>query len=70
LLTSQLTLVLSYLHDKNIIHRDLKPENITFDSNGNVKLIDLGLSKTLKKNFTKTFCGTEDYLPPEVHKGQ
>ena len=39
---------LRHLHDKNIAHRDFKPENILFQQ-GNVKLIDFGISKMLSE---------------------
>ena len=53
---------------KRII-RDLKPENIVLDSTGNVKLTDFGLSKQgieKGKGKTYTFCGTPEYLAPEI----
>jgi len=50
-----------------IIHRDIKPENILIGSNGKVKLCDFGWSSVMSKNKKrKTFCGTYDYLPPEI----
>ena len=56
---------LEYIHNKHIIHRDIKPENI-LNSNGILKLADFGWSVHTLSNARKTFCGTIDYLPPEV----
>lgn len=62
---------LYYLHKKNIIHRDLKPENILLH-HGKVLLADFGWSvhspdKDIKR---ETFCGTLDYLAPELIERQ
>ena len=58
---------LHYLHSKKIMHRDLKLENILVDETGYLKIIDYGLAKTLQENQTsKTFCGTPEYLAPEM----
>lgn len=54
------------------MHRDLKLENILVDETGYLKIIDYGLAKTLTENQTsKTFCGTPEYLAPEMvmHQG-
>lgn len=65
---AELILALQHLHTNNIVYRDLKPENILLDANGHIALCDFGLSKAnLTKNATtNTFCGTTEYLAPEV----
>lgn len=64
---AQIILALGYLHKKGIVHRDLKLENILVDMNGYLKIIDFGLAKMLDSNdTTKTYCGTPEYLAPEM----
>lgn len=56
-------------HTSNIIHRDIKPENLLLDSNSVLKLADFGWSNFLKpkeNQVRETFCGTLDYLAPEM----
>jgi len=65
---SEVILGLQYLHENLIIYRDLKPENIMLTLEGNIKIVDFGLSKQCKIQFDKayTFAGTTEYLAPEI----
>jgi aurora kinase, other len=66
---AQMASALKYLHKKHIIHRDIKPENILVGIHGEIKISDFGWSVHTPTNRRKTFCGTLDYLPPEMLKG-
>ena len=60
-----------YIHSfsPKIIHRDIKPENLLLDDNYRVLLSDFGWSNFLDENeYRKTFCGTPEYLSPEMAK--
>ena len=59
------------IHQKNLIHRDLKPENIFIDKYKMIKIGDFGISKLLDNNdrYAKTTVGTNNYMAPEVIKG-
>ena len=55
-----------FLHQNNIIHRDIKPENILIGKKGLLKLCDFGWAKELNLENRSTFCGTMEYMAPEI----
>ena len=54
----------------NIIHRDIKPANIFVSENGDYKLGDFGIAKTVEKTSGGTKIGTYEYMAPEVYHDQ
>ncbi|XP_072306881.1 serine/threonine-protein kinase Sgk3 [Eucyclogobius newberryi] len=69
---AEMASALGYLHSVNIVYRDLKPENILLDHEGHIVLTDFGLCKEgiSQTDKTTTFCGTPEYLAPEVLRKQ
>jgi len=63
---AELALALDHLHSIGIIYRDLKPENILLDEEGHIAVTDFGLCKEGFDEKAFSFCGTVEYMAPEV----
>jgi len=64
---------LEYLHSSHVLYRDLKPENILLTEDGHICMTDFGISKeglVSDNDKTVTFCGTPEYLAPEILQGK
>jgi serine/threonine protein kinase len=58
---------MDYLHKQGMAHRDIKLENILIKKNYEIKIIDFGFGMYNPENkLQKFFCGTPNYMPPEI----
>jgi serine/threonine-protein kinase len=65
---------LAFAHDHGLVHRDVKPQNVLLSSEGEVKITDFGIARSLDVEHgvtqTGTVVGTGEYLAPEQASGQ
>ena len=62
----QIVNAIYFLHKNNFIHRDIKPENILLFDKNIAKLCDFGWCVEFKDEPRNTFCGTTEYMAPEM----
>jgi len=71
-LAQQICSGLQEAHAQGIVHRDLKPENVMVDAQGNVKIMDFGIARSMEAGtrLTGSMVGTPAYMAPEQVAGK
>ena len=72
-LTLQVAGALSFAHNRGLVHRDVKPQNVLLNEDGQAKVTDFGIARSLDVQgvtHTGTVLGTSDYIAPEQARGQ
>ena len=72
-LTLQVARALSFAHQRGLVHRDVKPQNVLLNDDGQAKVTDFGIARSLDVQGvtqTGTVLGTSDYIAPEQARGQ
>ncbi|KAM6157153.1 protein kinase C iota type-like [Erethizon dorsatum] len=70
--SAEISLAFNYLHQRGILYRNLKLDNLLLDSEGHIQLTDYCVCKEGlgPGDVTGTFCGTANYLAPEIIRGE
>ncbi|KFO26487.1 Protein kinase C iota type [Fukomys damarensis] len=70
--SAEISLAFNYLHQRGILYRNLKLDNLLLDSEGHIKLSDYCICKDGLEpgDTTSAFCGTPNYLAPEILRGE
>jgi len=72
-LALQVARALSFAHGRGLVHRDVKPQNVLLNEDGQAKVTDFGIARSLDVQGvtqTGTVLGTSDYIAPEQARGQ
>ena len=72
-LALQVARALSFAHERGLVHRDVKPQNVLLNDDGQAKVTDFGIARSLDVHGvtqTGTVLGTSDYIAPEQARGQ
>jgi eukaryotic-like serine/threonine-protein kinase len=72
-LTLQVAGALAFAHERGLVHRDVKPQNVLLNEDGQAKVTDFGIARSLDVQgvtHTGTVLGTSDYIAPEQARGQ
>ena len=73
LLALQMARALGFAHERGLIHRDVKPQNVLLNDDGQAKMTDFGIARSLDVEgvtITGTVLGTSEYIAPEQARGQ